>query len=76
MQTDPSHASPSMASGMSPSTAEDNQGTLPIDQKCQVSHNFLQTRILKSRELEDTHGKRMVLVRCIGYFPSFKEIKD
>jgi hypothetical protein len=76
VQTVPSHASPGMASGMAPSTAEDNQGALPIDQKWQVSHNFLQTRILKSREVEDTHGRRMVLVRCIGYNPSFKEIKD
>jgi hypothetical protein len=48
MQTDPSHASP----GMAPSTMEDNQGALPIDQKWQVSHIFLQTRILKSKEVE------------------------
>jgi hypothetical protein len=37
VQTDPSHASPGMASGMAPSTAEDNQGALPLT----ISGRFL-----------------------------------
>jgi hypothetical protein len=36
----------------------------------------LQTYIQASREVEDAHGRQMVIMRCIGCNLSLKEIKE